>query len=101
MQSDFYSRTPATRTPAISLEEEFRHVAERSRRRSGRCRGWLEHLLDFLTGKEAVSIRHRQVVNETGEFTNQWIAYDPYSDSRCVFDSEQALRAWLEHRHLQ
>ncbi len=55
---------------------------------------WAQAVVDYLTGAQALSIR--QKLCKDGSV--QWIAYDPYTRSRHVFSSEQAVRVWLEQR---
>ena len=52
-------------------------------------------LVDFLTGRSQLSIRAKTLPN--GQ--QQWIVYDPEQDIRRTFDSQQAVRAWLEQRY--
>ncbi|NJM96048.1 MAG: hypothetical protein HC800_01475 [Phormidesmis sp. RL_2_1] len=62
---------------------------------------WLKqlgkHIVDFLTGQPTLAIRPQQLA--TGQV--QWIVFNPHDNSRHVFTSEQALRAWLEARYYQ
>ncbi|EDX85175.1 hypothetical protein S7335_2874 [Synechococcus sp. PCC 7335] len=51
-------------------------------------------LVDFLTGRQRLSIRQQSTT--TGE--TQWIIYDPVTQARSSFFSEQAVRVWLEER---
>ncbi|MGB7085999.1 MAG: hypothetical protein WBD47_10625 [Phormidesmis sp.] len=51
--------------------------------------------MNFFTGKQTLSIRRRSRSNGT----TQWIVYDPHRNDRHVFDSEQAVRAWLETQY--
>ena len=112
MQSDFNPQRPVSRLDAshleashleaTSLEKEFRSILERcyqpsSHLKSSRFKRGLTQLLDFLTGKAEISIRQQQSLDGTV----QWIVYDPGSNDRRVFYSEQAIRAWLEQRHLK
>ena len=112
MQSDFTPQRPIINLETSSLEDksledkslekEFRSILERcyqpsSRLKSSRFKRGLTQLLDFFTGKAEVSIRQQQSLDGTV----QWIVYDPGSNDRRVFYSEQAVRAWLEQRHLK
>lgn len=116
MQSDFKPQRPVNSLEvgslevgsleASSLEKEFQSILERCYRPSSRLKSsrfergltqLLNFLLDFLTGKAEISIRQRQSLDGT----MQWIVYDPDSNDRRVFYSEQAVRAWLEQRHLK
>lgn len=56
---------------------------------------WGLALVNFLTGQQAFSIREKRL--KTGE--SKWIVYDSRSDTRRVFDSEAAVRSWLEQRY--
>lgn len=93
MQSEL---TPRPVSPAISLEAEFRAVVRKGRSRYGQKKSWAEYLIDFLTGRTELSIRQRQA----RDGSTQWIAYDPKTDRRYLFDSEKAIRVWIEQRHL-
>ncbi len=68
-----------------------------SSQRTTRRQRWAQALLDFFTGQQTLSIRKKQLKNKT----IQWIVYDPHRDSRHVFDSEAAVRDWLEQRYYQ
>lgn len=99
MQSDFKPPSPAVSSaiyPAISLEAEFRATLKRDRQGHKQPKRWFHYLIEFLTGQSEPSIRKKQ----TADGSVQWIVYDPQSNQRSVFDSEQAVRVWLEQRHL-
>ncbi len=94
----------------VSLESEFRQIVSRQRecskpdqkdylnqRQAGWMRRWSGWLLDFFTGSQRLSVRQRSLPNGT----LQWIVYDPDAERSRVFDSEQAVRAWLEQRYYQ
>ncbi|MEL6354283.1 MAG: hypothetical protein AAFR58_21415 [Cyanobacteria bacterium J06627_28] len=52
-------------------------------------------LVCFLTGTQTLSIRSKRLKNGTV----QWMVYDP-NTGRCYrFDSETAVRSWLEQRY--
>ncbi|MGD1898692.1 MAG: hypothetical protein ACFB16_17270 [Phormidesmis sp.] len=53
-----------------------------------------DSLFDFLLGAQSLSIR--QTTGKNG--ASQWIVYEPTSNTRRVFDSEQDVRIWLEER---
>ena len=98
MQSEFKSHSPAVNSaiyPAISLEAEFRATLKRNHHRDKQPKRWFHYLIEFLTGQSEPSIRTKQIADGSV----QWIAYDPQSNQRRVFDSEQAVRVWLEQRH--
>jgi len=79
-----------------SLEAEFYRITrKRSQPHQSVLKSWAQVLIDFLTGAQPLSIRRQTQKN--GTF--QWIVYDAASDTRCVFDTEQAVRVWLETRH--
>jgi len=96
MQSNFSSKTSAS--SSSSLESEFRQVSRQSQGLA-RFSVWLQQsgtaLLNFLTGQPALSIR----VKMLADGRCQWVAYDPATDTRHVFDSQQAVRTWLEQRY--
>ena len=94
----------------VSLEVEFRQIV--SYRQAGNnlnqetrsnkqqthwIREWLDQLLNFLTGSQTLSIRQRSLPN--GRI--QWIVYDPDANTALTFDTEQAVRVWLEGRYYQ
>lgn len=56
---------------------------------------WGLSFVNFLTGKQTLSVREK--ILKHGE--RQWIVYDSRSDTRHVFDSEAAVRSWLEQRY--
>ena len=93
MQS-YYS----SQSVGLSLEAEFEQVAVR-RRGIGRVKRWIKagvtELLCFLAGQQTLSIRSTVLTNGT----IQWRVYDPATDSRYTFDSQQAVRTWLEQRY--
>lgn len=101
MQSNFLSRFFSSDT---SLAAEFQQVIRQQKARplgSGRqsLGTWLKQaglaLVDFLTGTQSLSIRSKALPNGC----IQWIVYDPATDTRGVFTSEQAVRVWLEQRY--
>ena len=49
----------------------------------------------FLTGTQTLSIRSKRVKNGAV----QWTIYDPTQGTCHRFDSETAVRSWLEQRH--
>ena len=80
-----------------SLESEFyRIVNGRALRRSQKLKRWVQALVDFLTGAQSLSIREKMLKNGT----SLWIVYEPISDTRLAFDTEQAVRVWIETRSL-
>ncbi|MGB3295382.1 MAG: hypothetical protein WBB01_20560 [Phormidesmis sp.] len=94
----------------VSLEAEFCQIVSRRQgcsnaepkdctdnRQVSWIRDWSGRLLDFLTGSQTLSIQQRSHSN--GQV--QWIVYDPAADFRRVFDSEAAVRVWLEKRYYQ
>lgn len=95
MQSRFSSNSSSANS--LSLEAEFEKIVRRQRRST--CNSWLKKgataLLNFLTGQQTLSIRCKTLTNGK----TQWIAYDPTTHSRHVFDSQQAVRVWLEQRY--
>ncbi|MGI8934174.1 hypothetical protein [Leptolyngbya sp. BC1307] len=80
-----------------SLEAEFCQVVRQGRLRSRqkRIRQWAKAVIDFLTGQQTLSIRKQL----SADGTVQWMVYDPDSGSRRLFNSEQAVRVWLEQRY--
>ncbi|MGD1866672.1 MAG: hypothetical protein ACFB0D_19145 [Phormidesmis sp.] len=79
-----------------SLEAEFHRILrKRSYQHQGRWKQWTQRLFDFLTDTQPLSIR--QKTRRDG--SSQWIVYEASSDTRCVFDTEQDVRIWLEERH--
>lgn len=52
-------------------------------------------LLRSLTDSQQIRVWTRVTPRGT-----RWYAYDPASNRRVICDSEQALRTWLEQRHL-
>jgi len=56
---------------------------------------WGRALVNFLTGKQTLSIKEKRLQN--GE--RQWHVYDAPSDTHRVFESEHAVRSWLEQRY--
>ena len=80
-----------------NLEAEFCQVAHQSRlhSRQKRFREWTKAVIDFLTGQQTLSIRKQL----SADGTIQWRVYDPDSDSCRLFNSEQAVRVWLEQRY--
>lgn len=78
-----------------TLEAEFHQLIRRHQpQKQGIRQAWGKALLDFFTGQQALSIRQQQINGIV-----QWIVYDPSTEHRLVFKSEQAVRAWLEERH--
>ncbi len=67
--------------------------------REGSMPGLLEQcviaLLNFLTGRQMLSIKQQQSGRK-----DEWVVYDSQAGTRHVFDSEQAVRTWLEQKHL-
>ncbi|MGB7488295.1 MAG: hypothetical protein WA901_19035 [Phormidesmis sp.] len=96
MQSNFSLKTSVS--SSSSLESEFRQV---SRQYQGLARfsAWLQQsgiaLFNFLTGQQVLSIQ----VKTLADGRQRWTAYDPATDTRHVFDSQQAVRTWLEQRY--
>ena len=95
MNSDVHSELqPYLRSH--SLEADFESVVYKRQQRA-RSNQWPKRLcvalLNFFTGQQTLSIR--QV---TKNDQKQWIVYDPSKDERKVFDTEQAVRSWLETR---
>jgi hypothetical protein len=56
---------------------------------------WGHYLLDFLTGQQQISIREQQ----WADGTLHWCVYDPHAHSYHIFNSQSAVRAWLEQRY--
>ena len=54
-------------------------------------------LLDFLTGEDALSVRKQQIAHGK----TIWTVYDSTTDTRRTFESQQAVRTWLETRYYQ
>lgn len=87
----------------VSLEIEFQRIVSRQKTKQSIRRVLSGHplkafwhqvgqyLVDFLTGQQALSIRQQSAAGET-----QWIIYDPVTQIRLSFFSEQAVRIWLE-----
>ena len=90
MQSNFSASDFSDQT-ARSLEAEFAQITQQHTRRD-RIKSFIKQnltaLLNFLTGEQ----QHR-------DGTTQWTVYDPRNDQRQVFDSQQAVRSWLEQRY--
>ncbi len=86
------------------LEAEFAQITCRQRislpqskqstGRNRRYHRWGRYLLDFLTGQQQLAIREQQ---RNGQC--QWAVYDPETQRRHVFNSQSAVRAWLEQRY--
>lgn len=95
MQSHVSSNSPNANS--LSLEAEFERIVRRQHRSVQNS--WLKEgaiaLLNFLTGQQTLSIRCKTLANGK----TQWIAYDPTTHSHHVFDSQQAVRVWLEQRY--
>ena len=94
----------------VSLEAEFRQIVScrqaknnldqetrSNKRQTSWIREWLGQVLDFLTGSGGLSIQQRSLPN--GRI--QWIVYDPDAKDSRTFDTEQAVRVWLEGRYYQ
>ncbi len=92
------------------LETEFRQVCSRhphlteadskkysDQPQGGWIKAWLHSLLNFLTGSQTLNI----VKRSRPDGTVQWIVYDPNTEHPRFFDSEQAVRVWLEQRYYQ
>ncbi len=92
------------------LETEFRQVCSRHpylaeadpKDHSDQPQGsWikagLHSLLDFFTGSQTLNIVQRS----HADGTVQWIVHDPDAKHPRIFDSEQAVRVWLEQRYYQ
>ena len=96
MQSNFSDFSPV-RPSAQSLEAEFARITQQHKRKSisTLLQTTATALLNFLTGQQTLSIKARQQAD--GEM--QWIVYDPHTHQRQVFDSQQAVRTWLEERY--
>ncbi|MEO0771008.1 MAG: hypothetical protein AAFY72_16570 [Cyanobacteria bacterium J06649_4] len=73
----------------------------RGQQAKGDRSSWLRRvgtaIVDFLTNQPQLSVRVKTLPN--GQ--QQWIAYDPEQDIRRTFDSQQAVRVWLEQRYYQ
>ena len=90
-----------------SLEAEFQQILEQQQQalqgaaQSFKKQHWLTRglnaLIDFLTGQQQLSIRAKTLKDGSV----QWIVYDPSTDSREVFRSQQAVRVWIEGRYHQ
>ncbi|MFK8181807.1 MAG: hypothetical protein AB8B99_00435 [Phormidesmis sp.] len=94
MNSEFQSSLPAH-----SLESEFRRVVsykQQQPKQPHRRKQFLSALLNFFTGQQTISIRPKM---NNGKM--QWIVYDPHQNVRVVFETEQAVRIWIEQRHKQ
>ena len=91
MQSNFKPQPTV-----LSLEAEFQSILKRSGPPVQQPKRWFHSLLDFLTGKTEISIYQRQTLSGF----QQWIVYDSQVNRHSVFESEQAVRVWLEQRHL-
>ncbi|MEM6449611.1 MAG: hypothetical protein AAF703_04770 [Cyanobacteria bacterium P01_D01_bin.105] len=85
-----------------SLETEFRDILSQ-RYPQRQSRSWLKQvksaLLLFLTGQQTISIR-KKIINQqkTGDSEVKWIVYDSLNNRRNVFETEQAVRVWLEQK---
>lgn len=60
-------------------------------------KAWLYNLLDFLTGEQTLTIVQRSYADGT----IQWIVHDLDAEHLRIFDSEQAVRVWLDKRYYQ
>ena len=78
-------------------EKNFNQETCSNRRQTDRIREWLGQLLDFLTGSQTLSIQQRSLPNGR----TQWSLYDPNANTALTFDTEQAVRVWLEGRYYQ
>ena len=106
--------------PAATSQSANHQQKQQTRDRIGhRQQQWLEHWLErtlsdlgeelvaFLTGASHLSIRKSSAPYKiTGSPSQQhaaspWVVYDSTTDTRHCFESEQAVRAWLETRHRQ
>ena len=86
------------------MNSSFSHHPPRNLDRGSACIGslsaqslwreWAIALIDFLTGKPNIAIRPKYVRGAL-----QWTVYDPRMDELHSFNSERAVRAWLEERH--
>lgn len=102
MDSNFIGQGAGDRTPKTSLETEFYQRLQQSpllnEAQKPLPQKWFKHwateLLNYLTGTQTLSIRQKLCANGSA----QWIAYDPNTNTRHVFSSEQAVRIWLEQR---
>ena len=100
----------SSNTPSNALSAEFRQVCGRhqhlveagSKDNSDKPHGswikaWLYNLLNFLTGEQTLNIVQRS----HADGTVQWIVHDLDAEYPRVFDSEQAVRVWLDERYYQ
>ena len=107
-----YRRSKAMKSEFVPnpLETEFRQVCSRhqplagaepkgysDKPRSSWIKEWLHSLLNFLTGSQSLNIVQRS----HADGTVQWIVHDSDAKHPRVFDSEQAVRVWLEQRYYQ
>ncbi|MEO1446691.1 MAG: hypothetical protein AAFV46_10730 [Cyanobacteria bacterium J06635_11] len=106
MHSDFQASQPlaSPHNPIAKsgpLESEFHQVLSRYGLVPKKRAGWLRRcgqlVLDFFTGTQTLSIN--KIASKNGPF--EWRVYDPMSRTRHVFNSEQAVRTWLEQRYYQ
>ncbi|MEL6158116.1 MAG: hypothetical protein AAGJ95_13460 [Cyanobacteria bacterium J06554_11] len=103
--SEHHSNNCSSKRSSNSLEAEFRQIIQRreiNRRKTNRRKtiaAIASHiaraLVDYLTGKDALSVRQKLTPN--GDC--QWIVYDPETRRRHVFTSQQDVRVWLDNHH--
>ena len=109
MKSDYTPNQPSPRRAQHSLESEFYRLV-RTRSQHSRSQHKLsrqqvravvgqitQQILAFLTGQASLSIRKQ--LTPDGHW--QWIVYNPQTNVRHTFESERAVRIWLEQRHLR
>ncbi|MEL6468838.1 MAG: hypothetical protein AAFQ74_03855 [Cyanobacteria bacterium J06623_4] len=109
MKSDYTPNQPSPHHAQHSLESEFYRLV-RTRARQSHSQRQLsrqqireiisqitQQILAFLTGQTALSIRKQL----TPDGHCQWIIYNPQTNTRHTFESERAVRIWLEQRHLR
>ncbi|MEL7332402.1 MAG: hypothetical protein AAFN12_09130 [Cyanobacteria bacterium J06560_2] len=98
MQSNFSSGA------SDALEAEFQQIIRRQHRNSSdfsqnALKRWLvqagRSVVAFLTGQQTLSIRSKVL----SDGSTQWTVYDPFTQSRHVFGSRQAVCVWLEERY--
>ena len=90
-----YSRALSQEFQAV-LRCKHAHLIDRSEKKS-RLSRFAQALLEFLTGENTLSIKKQQ--SAQGETI--WTVYDCATDTRRTFDSQQAVRVWLETRYYQ
>ncbi|MFH7243305.1 MAG: hypothetical protein ACHWZW_10695 [Spirulina sp.] len=97
MNSTPYSQSNLDRHSQDNLERQRQRLealVQAPGSRFHRLQTWGQRVLSALTAHNGPRIRQRMVQGQI-----QWVAYDPITQQRHVFITEQDLRVWLEGRY--